>query len=81
VHETLNFEELPKVETEDAKSDLDTLYCTAYGCQGQIAMCFCITCGDKFCTGHQKVIIFKYNGGQSFVCHCMVYTYSFGANL
>jgi len=20
-------------------------------------MCFCITCGDKFCTDHQKVII------------------------
>jgi len=75
LHGTLNFEELQKVETEDGKSDLDTLYCTAYGCQGQIAMCFCITCGDKFCTDHQKVIIvLKYNGRQRFVCHCMVYT-------
>jgi len=74
VLETLNFEELQKVETEDAKSDLDKLYCTAYGCQGQIAICFCATCGDKFCTEHKKVIILEYNGGQRFVCHCIFYT-------
>jgi len=76
VHETLNFEELQKVETEDGKSDLDTLYCTAYGCQGQIAICFCVTCGDKFCTDHQKVIVLshfkKAPSEKCYICHCTV---------
>jgi len=53
VHDTLEFESLPKVTIETG--DSGTLYCTAHECQGQIATCYCVKCEDMFCTQHQQV--------------------------
>jgi len=53
VYETLEFEALSKVTIETG--DSDTLYCTAHGCQGQEAVCFCVTCKYRFCSQHQQV--------------------------
>jgi len=53
LYDSLEFEGLPKVTI--ATGDSSTLYCTARGCQGQIAVCYCVTCKDKFCSQHQQV--------------------------
>jgi len=50
VYDSLEFEGLPKVTIEPS-----TLYCTADGCQGQIATCYCVKCEVLFCTQHQQV--------------------------
>jgi len=40
LYDSLEIEGLPKVTIETG--DSDTLYCTAHGCQGQIAVCYCV---------------------------------------
>jgi len=53
VYDSLEFEGLPKVTV--ATGDSSALYCTARGCQGEIAECYCVTCKDKFCSQHKQV--------------------------
>jgi len=49
-------ENLPKVVLLGNEVESDALLCTAaHGCQGQTAICYCITCGAQFCVNHQKV--------------------------
>jgi len=53
VYDSLDSESLLKVTIETGESS--TLYCTAHGCQGQIATCYCVKCEDMLCTLHQQV--------------------------
>jgi len=53
VYDSLEIESLPNVTIETG--DYGTLYCTAHGCQGQIATCYCVKCEVMFCTQHQQV--------------------------
>jgi len=57
VCDSLEFEGLPKVSI--AAGDSNTLFCTARECQGQIAVSYCVTCKDKFCSHHQQVKLYS----------------------
>jgi len=53
--DVLNLEELPEVETEESRPESETQFCTVDQCEGQLAVCFCVTCDYNFCADHQKV--------------------------
>jgi len=53
--EAINIEELSEVEREKATPESETLFCTVDQCEGQLAVCFCVTCDYKFCADHLKV--------------------------
>jgi len=53
--DVLNLEELPEVESEESRPESETLFCTVDQCEGQLAVCFCVTCDYKFCADHLKV--------------------------